>query len=229
VENGFAVYDTHWRKIFAVAETLTVSRADPKTQAEFRLHRLYVKPDSYYVALFAHPKGVELLGKSELTVRAPDFGGAALTMSDIQLALQIRSDSVRSLFYKDGLRVVVNPTHKHSVQRPLYTYFEIYNAAKDARGRTNLELDMAIRPSNLANGIFSGIASLFGKKEGFFVSSEVERMKPDGALVKYLAIDVTRMQPGEYVLEIRITDKLANEKVTRSVPIEFYGTNASKQ
>jgi len=229
VESGFALYDKRWRKITSVAETLEVTRAKPASSTYIRFHQLLVKPDTYYVGIYAHPLGVNLLAKSEETVAAPDFWGSGFGISDLQLAFEIRKATEFSIFNKEGLRVAVNPLRTHSINRPLYVYFEIYNPTKTADGGTELTLDLDIRPVKSGGGILSGIASLFGQKKGFFVSSEVERWKTDGALARYLVMDVTRMDPGQYVLEVKVTDRALKKTVSRSVSFELVGKRAEEE
>jgi GWxTD domain-containing protein len=229
VVSGFAVYDNRWRAVVSSAETLVVSRQLKASHWNFRLHRLYVIPDSYYVALYAHPVGSQLFAKSERKIYAPDFSRPSLSMSDVQLALEIKPDSVESMFDKNGLRVVLNPLGRASIQRPLYVYFEIYHASRDSSGEAPLDLNVSITPTQSRGGIISRIASLFGEKKGYFVSSEVGRWDPHGVLAKYLTIDVSRMDPGKYLMEIDITVRQSKASVSRSLPVELYDTRAAEQ
>lgn len=228
VESGFAVYDKQWNKISGDAEMLYVTRDNPASQSPFRFQRVTVKPDTYYVGFHAQPMGLDLIGKTERIVNARDFTSREISVSDIQLAFEIRPDSVLSILNKDGLRVVVNPSNKFSLQKPLFAYLQIYNPARNTVRETKIELDVVLKPAKSSDGLLSGVLNLFTSKKGDFVSSEVERWNSDGALVKYFVLDVQRMQPGPYILEITINDKLAVKTLSRSVYLELYKTTSGQ-
>lgn len=228
VETGFAVYDRRWRLIASDAETLLVSRQNPESQNQFRFRQVLVKPDTYYVGIYAKPAGLEFQGKSERTVLARDFALRDISASDIQLALEIRPDSMPSIFDKDGLLVVANPSNTFSILRPVYAYLQIYNPARDASGKMKLELNITLKAVKLTGGVLSGVLELFSAKKGDFVASEVERWNRDGSLAKYLALDVHRMEPGLYDLEITINDRLAVKNLSRSVRLVLYKPSFSQ-
>jgi len=225
VATGLAVYDAKWRKVFFVADTLRYLQKDGTFQDYLGLQRISLKPDSYYVAIFAQRTGSENTGKSLQTVYASNYKGVALCISDVQFASEIRSDTFKDHFYKDGLRVVVNPLGKHPLKNPLFVYFETYHASRDQNGKSNLELNLSIRSETTTNNLISGLLNLFGKKKGYFVASEVENPRVDGTIVKYLVIDVSQMIAGKYVVDIEIRDKLANEKAVRAIPIELLASD----
>ena len=60
-------------------------------------------------------------------------------------------------------------------------------------------------------------------KKGYFVTSEVDHWKTKKALVKYMVVDVTRMQPGRYALDLMVEDKPSKKSVSRSVEFELVG------
>jgi hypothetical protein len=181
-----------------------------------------VKPDTYYVGIYAKPAGYEFQAKCERSVLARDYSLRDVSASDIQLALEIRPDTKSSVFNKDGLRVVANPSNSFSVLKTVYAYLQIYNPARDTSGKMKLELDVTLKAVKLTGGGLAGVLRLFSAKQGDFVSSEVERWNRDGSLAKYLALDVHRMEPGVYDLEITINDRLAVQSLSRSVRVELY-------
>jgi TonB family protein len=224
VETGFAVYDRHWRKIVSVAETLQVSLSDPASNSYYRLHQTQVKPDSYYVAVYAHPFAGNVIAKSEKKVVAPDFWNSGFSMSDPQLAFDIRKEDDFSIFDKEGLRVLVNPLGRQALNRPMYVYFELYNPTEISKQQTDMGLQLDIHPVDSKESIVShAIGLLAGEKKGYFVTSEADHWKTNKALARYLVVDVTRMQPGRYVLNLTIEDKPSKKSVSRSLEFELVG------
>lgn len=226
VESGFAVFDRNWRRITSVAETLHVLPSDRASDSYYRLHQTAVKPDSYHVAIYAHPLDRKVIAKSEKRVLARNFWTSDFGMSDLQLAFEIRRSEDFSIFDKEGLRVVVNPLARQALSRPMYVYFELYNATEIQRERSYLDLNIAIRPVTSSEGVFSKILGLFAsEKKGYFVASQADHWKSNKALARYLVLDVTRMQPGQYTLEIMVTDIPTLKSASRTLEFELFESN----
>ena len=109
-----------------------------------------------------------------------------------------------------------NPARAFSHENPIHIYFEIYTLTQDSIGNTEFTIEYTL--SSL-KGKEKGIKTLFGLFGGGGKSSvtiRTDRKGDDEFSVEYLAIDVSKVEPGDYELSVKVRDKHTGETVKRT-------------
>lgn len=94
---------------------------------------LPLAPGRYRLALAVEEIATQKQGSAQIEFRARDFESTVLTLSDIQLANGIATDTTSGRFTKNGLSILPNAGRSYSRTLPLlYFYFEMYNFSATA-------------------------------------------------------------------------------------------------
>jgi hypothetical protein len=214
LENGLAVHDADWHPIAEQVRQTTIpfNRQNVKKNDLFLdLFRTTVKPGSYQVAIHARPENTNLLATSyKLQINIPNYSTNELTLSDILLASSITPTDKIGKFVRNGLQIVPNPLRVFSVEKQIYIYFEIYNLAPDAIGNTAFTVDYTIQKvgSKKLLGLFKR-----GKKTALTIQSDHEGSASFSP--EYIAFDVSKLQKGEYIFAVKVTDKNAGKSAQK--------------
>jgi hypothetical protein len=152
-------------------------------------------------------------------VFARDFSGASLNISDIELAYTIDPAKPGGRFNRGSLSVVPNPLGKCPLDHPLYLYFEVYNLAKDANGRTSYTIEYKLTSVQIKRPL---LASIFGARKKTSISVPSERIGKEEWSPKHMALDVSELEAGKYNLQVTLKDHIAGKSVSRSVAVEIY-------
>ncbi|KPJ96636.1 MAG: hypothetical protein AMJ53_00155 [Gammaproteobacteria bacterium SG8_11] len=202
VETGFAIFDQQLREKAKEKNILEI----PDHNFDFfvNMYRFQLLPDSYNVAFHIRPLESDYLGGFRLKLPVENYSKPELEISDIQLATNIEPTSEISFFVKNGLMVVPNPTHHFSLNSLLYLYFEIYNLSQDESGKSIFTIEYTlenVKKKKKFLGLFGG-----GNKPSVTFNSEREGNSESS--IEYYAIDISKAEPGEYILSVHITDNL---------------------
>lgn len=202
IEKGLTIHNLAWQEIEKYHEK--GSMPVRKSESFIDLYRFEVPADSYHVAFYLQPLGTEFLGGWKYDTRVPDYSAPQLLISDIQLATRIEPASEPGKFVKNGLVVVPNPTRFFALRDPVYIYFEIYNLTPDLKRSTSFIIEYKLTRLERKK---KGLLGLFGGGGKSSISTQIEREGKGERSVEYLAIDVSQLKPGEYHLEVTVTDQ----------------------
>jgi hypothetical protein len=118
--------------------------------------------------------------------------------------------------------VIPNPeTELHPGQSSVAVYYEVYGADVDASGRTHLEVEYEVYPRRGFDPYVGGA----GYADGELVVPVVRALFPDertgrsagGVVVKGTRLELEDAEPGDYVLLVRVGDRLTNRESWRTV------------
>jgi len=219
VEAEYAVYDSAWKKIKASQKEHRYTRAGGNGDLMIERFQSAVRPDSYLVAWQAKPVDGNQVFSHKQRVFVADFSGSSLMMSDLELAYAIEPAGSASGFAMGSLSVVPNPARQCPLNRPLYLYFEVYNLAKDGKGKTAYTIEYQLTSLELEKSFLARLLSA-NKKTSITVPSE--RSGSDDWSPEYVAIDVSDVEPGKYQLQVKLTDNVARKSVLRSITADIY-------
>lgn len=175
--------------------------------SNLRLYNQFVDIFTTEIPYGKYQANVELLDKNSMlkgqfkldivTIeRTPE-----LFLSDIELCTQIRRDTTKNLFYKNGLRVVPNAQAVYNIAQPmLYYYVELNNLDYSPDEKRFYEFEYAITTT-----------------EGDTIKSRGPVRKPilAGTLVEAGGLNVMALPRQFYFLAIKATD-LATKNVATS-------------
>jgi len=196
---SFVVADTSFGRVARVDTTLRLRRdRRPPTATALRLTlSMPVVPGTHQAQRLVvkdalTPRHGRLVGR-ELDV--PDYAGHDLMLSDIVLA---EPDSGGS-FRRGDIALGLVPTREFR-GGAFRAYYEIYNLTPDASFTTTIEVE------NVRGGISRLVHGLFG-------GGPVARLRfdgiapPTGTLSRQLRRVDTELEPGNYRLRVRVTDR----------------------
>jgi GWxTD domain-containing protein len=161
----------------------------------------YARPGKYWLNFTvsspdsANPKK---LGFRSDTLVISDFSDS-LSLSDIELAIQIARDTFEGRFNKSGLRIMPNPSGQFgSAYELINVYFEVYNMVPDSQ---LFEATYAILDSNQMP------VKTFPPEK---------RRKEGSSLSLTFALSAKGLKPGPYFLAIRFKDLSIGKEITKN-------------
>jgi tetratricopeptide (TPR) repeat protein len=223
---GLVLYDEAWREVAresadmeAVIVRRGVERGDEEELHLVDLFRMRVDSGLYHFALQVNDlegEGVGIL-KGELRVRG--FPPASLALSDPVLAADVIEGGGPPRFQRYGRAIVPLPSRLFLRRQPLFLYYEVYNLQPDGRRQARFRIDYTIRAErldqNAVRRFFGGLSGLVGVRDepdGVTLSFEREGAHPErGVWPEHLSFDTSALPPGEYALEVVVTDHAAHD------------------
>jgi len=221
MEHGLAVHDLAWNPIFTEYDSVAVPLTSGKVFVD--AYRCVVPPDSYHFALHVHPKGSNLFGGYKFEQKIENYSAPQLAMSDLQLAHQIDHAFKKHKFVKNNLLIIPNPSLQFERDKIVYLYFEIYNLTPDAEGKTNFALEYSLiqMQAKERSGMNKLWQRLFGKKKTS-VTVRTDREGKDATSIEHLAIDISRYEPGDYELKVKVIDQNSDNRVERKSDLALF-------
>lgn len=214
-----SLYTTSWKRVASSRKDRTYARTGKIGDVTIELLSASVLPDSYFVAWQAKPIRANIVFNRDAHVFAPDFSGSSLNISDIELAYTIAPATPGGRFNKGSLSVVPNPVGKCPLDHPLYLYFEVYNLAKDANGRTSYTIEYKLTSVQIKRPL---LASIFGTRKKTSITVPSERTGKENWSPEHMALDVSELEGGKYNLQVTLKDHVSGTSVSRSVAVELY-------
>ncbi len=171
--------------------------------------RVFLKADTYTFFIKVTDLKGEKNGSFNFLMPIKLIGKDNLQLSDIELAVTINRDSVESQFFKNGYRVLPNPSSLYGSGLPiLFYYAEIYNLSYTGENDTTSYLVQS-RIINSQKQIVKENPPKAKKKRG---DSAVELGR----------INTTSIISGSYVLELEVTDLANNQKISEQKKFFVY-------
>jgi len=150
-----------------------------------------------------------------LTVR--DFRGRGLMMSDIQFFVNITDANQREvlpIIEREGVTLAPYPYEEVRRSMPLFFYFEVYNL-KSAGFENEYEVTYKVIRTRGQENILKKLAG----SQDASISITNTRIVTEETSNELLAIDLSRLEKGDYRLEITVAD--AKKLITASAQKEF--------
>jgi GWxTD domain-containing protein len=146
-------------------------------------------------------------GSSQIEFNILPVGSTKLTLSDIQLALNIKRSQQQNRFIKNGLQIIPNPSAIYNLNWPvLYYYFEIYNL-QNPNVKPDAQYTISGEIKDIGGEIMKTIAAKSKK-----ISSK--------AVVEVDKTLVSALSSGVYRLHLEIINEATQEKA--DVIKQFY-------
>ena len=140
----------------------------------------------------------------------------SLCMSDPQLATLISQDLSNKLFVKNNRTILPNPSCQYQYQNSLlYFYYQVYNLAISADS------------SDSSFNVSYTITNLQGDSLLSVPSQAVT--KPGTSCVKMQALDIRGLEPGEYLLAVKVDDPASGQSASRNKSFWIHGPQKIKQ
>ncbi|MFZ3213486.1 MAG: VWA domain-containing protein [Terriglobales bacterium] len=147
------------------------------------------------------------LGSFETDLIVPELKTVPLKMSSVVLASQLQPAPKRrneSPLIRDGSELIPNVTHVFSSGQHLYLYYEVYDPARQAAGKT-AEKQPEIR-------LLTNVAFFSGKIKTYetpLVEAQQLNAPDRKAAVFQLDVPLTSLKPGFYTCQVNVIDDAA--------------------
>ncbi len=208
-EHGVVLHDLQWNRVHRLHDQITRHDIANPSQVPFLVGQYHfaVKPDSYHVAFFVQQPATKRVGGWKEDVRVPQFNDGQLAMSSIVLASSVEPATGDDPFVRHGLRILPNPYRRFSYGKPVYVYFEVYNLAPDAEGKSAFVVEYTTLLRKEKKSGAKKVFSMFGGNAKPSTTLVLEREAGATTSREYLALDLARAGKGDFRLSIKVKDK----------------------
>lgn len=184
---------------------------------------LDVPPGTYRMEVQVKDRLSGRQGRYRQEVVIDNYDREFLQLSELQLAFSVVESDETGKFRKGGLRVIPIPTRTFGRDQGVFVYYEIYHLKKDEFGQSRYKVEYSIRPKGVqgrkARGVISQLVRvLTGKKQELAVG--YEQIGNSESEEVYMELDLKSTKPGQYILEIDVTD--LNSGLTSNRETGFY-------
>ena len=206
---GLGVFDENWNTV--IQKNRVVSLDEIKTwidslgywpgQLNFSLHN----GQSYFTSLSLQIPTMDKMGGFKIKIASENDFNDKPFMSDLEPAGQITKTDESGQFIKNNLKVLPKPDLKYGLNNPLHLYFELYNLPMSEK--KNVEYDIIYQIKSLGKLK----KSFMDKLTGLFFSNDkklsiaVQGFAAQKNTCEYMALDLSKLDPGLYNLEVSVT------------------------
>ena len=137
-----------------------------------------------------------------------------LDISDLVLATKVNPEGeIQGALRRNNVSLVPNPSKQFTNGNDLFIYYELYNLERDQNKLTDFVQSVSIISKE--EGLFNTIATIVGlNKDGKRISlaSSYRTQEKDPQI--YLQLDMSKYEPGNYIIAVTIKDKLSGKSVS---------------
>jgi GWxTD domain-containing protein len=215
VETGFMIQDASLRRIFDGRDTVRIRADDAK--ATLRSFSKQFVPGEYFYRVEALERAsmAGAIGKGALSIAS--FPSNSLALSDVLIGSGVRSLDLRR---REDLDMDVVPNASFDPTQTLGLYWETYGAKPSSAGAINLHVELSMTIIEIERGKAMHLQLLGGIADRLNISEEgdkkvtvsFDRTLPapgtaDDRILNAYNLQLSGMPAGQYVLEIKTTDK----------------------
>lgn len=218
------IFTKEWEKIDQIERiipALSIKQATDSAGYWLDKFKFKIKPGKYKISITTAISGVNKLGAFNLLSGVSSYQGSTLVMSSLVLASSITPSNQKDLFTKNGLRILPKPDLKFNKQNLLHIYYELYNLPYSG-GRNaefNINYNFTLLEKRQKN-VFSKVADLFSRSKPI-TSNAIERFADNSTSFEYLALDISKNEPGLYELEVVAETPSNKQKFSRKIKFEL--------
>jgi hypothetical protein len=173
-------------------------------------HKLPLKPGIYQVRVASRDDKSGRVGSASQWIEIPDLSNGRLTLSSLLIGGQrVLSSQTKAPGAGEAEQVQFSVDRRFKRDSHLSILTIIYNAARDANGRPDMESQ--IRFTRDGKPVITGPT----RRVSVDATTDISRI-PYGA-----DIALQHLLPGRYVLEVRINDRRANSTASQLVTLDI--------
>ncbi len=169
-------------------------------------------PGNYRLALVVRDSVSGNVGIFQTDVEVATFGVGDFAISDVQLALDVKTAEPGVPFVKGNYQDVPYPLGTFPKDRSVFVYFEIYGLGVSPTGDSLYTVEFLISPRNEA------AASWFGSSKGRVtpgVATAYEGSSKSPNVQEYFSLDPSTFTADVYDIRITVRDRVLDREVTR--------------
>jgi GWxTD domain-containing protein len=174
---------------------------------------LTLPPGTYRMAVTVQESESGRFTSTRRVVGCHDMEGG-LAMSDLALARSIGRAREASPFNRGPLEVVPRPSGHYRLGAPVPVYFEVYHLGQNADGVYAYTVEYAITPrSERPRSLWRRFTSPAEEPVQVRSRFDAAAIAPDD--VVHVAASTMNLWPGEFTLEVTVTDGVSGRRVSR--------------
>lgn len=171
---------------------------------------LELAPGDYRLALQVRDPRSGSVGVFTTTSTVREFTRDHLEISDLQLASTVQAGQAGNRFSKGDVLVVPHPGGFYPRGGSVSLYFEAYGLTIPSSGLAEFTLTYTVTPRT---------ADRAHVRPSISISNDGTSRTPD--VQKYFSFNTTSMEPGDYDVEVRVTDRLTNASASQSAQLRI--------
>ncbi|MFC1557377.1 GWxTD domain-containing protein [candidate division KSB1 bacterium] len=227
VVHGVFIFDKDWDLITSNVDTtaLIIDSADfDSTSINLypQCSEQHFAPGDVHIAVELVDTAQGNTGVFRAPVVVEDFHRPELQISGLLVGNLIEKQAGHLPIGRNNMSLHANPQHLFGTHQQIYLYFEIYNLyVADEFNRSRYTMEYSIQPLQPEQGLLKRVFQFIkGVREGVAVTSDITGIgRTDNRI---LVIDHGINKPGEYILNIKVTDKTTGQSAERTMSIRLY-------
>jgi tetratricopeptide (TPR) repeat protein len=200
-EVGLSIRRRDGEIALASLDTIVIPPGRSEKDTYANRYRFLIPPDTYAFAMHVRPLEGNSFGnwKAQKLIPRPT---QELALSDIQYLLP---SNIKSTLEIEGVKVVPSPFRAYPVDRPLYTYFHVYDLVKDADGKTLYRVRYLLTP--VEEGKPLPVVDPDGSAGKTKLILERTREGTEDSAAEFGTLDLSEVSAGRYILTVAVTDR----------------------
>ena len=224
LRRGLFFFDENWNEIQQWREDRHLAATNSIELRDRWSVRL--APGTYHVGLEVLDPASGRSGVAREKLVVENYAVPQLAMSSVVLARADSAHPALTLHHENGIHLVPALTAEFFAGEALYVYYEIYHLAFDADGRSRFRLDYTIAPETEARAVVSRALIRLGKmfglnRPGARIGSSFETTGERQEEKFCHGLELLGPPAGHYRLTIRLTDRVSNHTVERTVNLQI--------
>ena len=218
-EHSAGIYNDKWQEIDRSYERVHLN--DIQNYRGLFLHstEFDLDPETYKLSLFAKVINTSNIGGWTLDKAVPIFDRNRFALSDLLLAYEIKPSSKKAFFTRGDVTVIGNPSRVFKLIDPVVVYFEIYNLQKNDDDETEFILETKMTQIKKKKGFLKKLFGGGGKKPSVALNEAVTGNQ--ATHIVYRSFHVSKLEPGEYELTVKVKDKNSGIEFEKSVELKL--------
>ncbi len=211
IQNDSVVTHQTWKRFDRVARLSEIKQG----QFVYDQTAFFLKPGNFTVMSVIIDQNQDTLAAHMDTIHVRQMDKSQLNISDIELAVEIKPDTMKHIFSKNNFSVIPNAGGLYGLELPdVYYYCEIYQLSSLDQGN---------------DSTYSVTAGVFNKYQ-MLVKTLPKRVRPriSLAVVEYGQIDISDLPTGRYQLKIIVKDHGIQKEISRTKMFTVYNKAATQ-
>lgn len=233
-DGEYASASVDWRQVlryanWQLADSVSLNRTyrvraaqteNPELSLSDRLS-LSEYPDSLVFSIALRDTVSNHIGIATRDIRLRNFYTGKVEISDLVLARRIVQPPDLIDFKRNQVGIYSNLDTRYFAGEPVWLYFEIYNLARAADGRTSYTIKQTLAEKR-AGGVLGILAGAVGGRDLHEVVTTYNGSSARSDENRVLMVDVSQMEAGTYLLSIEISDLISGKSAIASEDIVLY-------